>query len=80
MKLSQVEINWAWKNYEMLKSHDDAYNILYTTKSGIGRIVVDTIYYERNIKKFTKLLADCDIIKFEVIKKPDIDENGRRFS
>ena len=69
MKIPHTEVNWYYKNYEILKNHSRAYRIIYKSQYSTGPIEVDTIYYDRNIKKFSKLLQDCKIIKFEEIDK-----------
>ena len=53
-----------YKDYEAVKNCKTIYKIDYITKSGRGHIEVKTLYYQKYITKFCKLLKDVKITSF----------------
>ena len=59
------------KEYQSIVNNKVAIRIEYKTPYSTGTIEIDRSVYLKKIKKFQRLFADCSIIKFEEVNKPD---------
>lgn len=66
------------KEWNLHKECPKAYIIEYTTRNGKGSMIVKKSFYEKYIKKFTKLFKDAFITSFteiEYLKGIEIYDN-----
>lgn len=56
-----------WNEYEKHRKCDKYYVIRYKTQHSFGYYKIKTSLYEDYLKKFSKVLKDCQIVSMEVM-------------